>query len=320
MQATDITKVTEILSGAKSILIVSHSQPTLDSMGATLALYLGLVSMDKTVTVACATPMTVGLSSFVGADKVQSTVKQNSFVVSLDYQEGSIEKVSYNIAGNKFNLVIEERPGFGSFSEQNVSFSRSGGHADVVFFIGGSSETDFGDIFGSLAESISQKPMVVLSKDPGDASFGTIRISDSQSSCLTELTAVFLSSLGVTLTPDIATNILNGIYGATDSFRSKDVTSRAFEVASVCLKAGGKRFVEFEQETVGLQSSIPFPTVAQQPVLSPQQSTPSSQAVVEKPPQEDQQSVVTPTGKKQTPEEWLKPKIFKSSQPSPSRS
>ncbi len=319
MQATDITKVTEILTGAKSILIVTHSQPTLDSMGATLALYLGLLSMEKDVTIACAAPMTVGLSSFVGADKVQSTVKQNNFVVSLDYQEGSIEKVSYNITGNKFNLVIEERPGFASFSEQNVSYSRSGGHADAVFCVGIASEDEMGDIFGSVSDTITQKPTVILSKDPGVLPFGTVRISDSESSCLTELTAVFLSSLGVKLTPDIATNILNGIYGATESFRSKTITPRAFEVASVCLKAGGKRFVEFEQEQV-LQSPIPFPVSHSQSGIQAQDNSRQAPLISETIPQGNQPAITPTTGKKQAPEEWLKPKIFKSSQSSPSRS
>lgn len=320
MQATDITKVTEILTGAKSILIVAHSQPTLDSMGATLALYLGLLSMEKDVTVACATPMTVGLSSFVGADKVQSTLKQNNFVVSLDYQEGSIEKVSYNITGNKFNLVIEERPGFAHFSQENVSYSRSGGQADAIFCVGGSSEKDFGDLFESLADTISQKPTVVINKDQGELPFGTVHISDSESSSLTELTAVFLSSLGVKLSADIATNILNGIYGATDSFRSKDVTPRAFEVASVCLKAGGKRFVEFEQESMGLQSRISFPMPQKQTEVPKDQENTQQTSIIETLPQDNQHADVSSAGKKQAPEEWLKPKIFKSSQSSPSRS
>ena len=48
---TEITKVKELLAKAKDVLIVTHESPTDDSIGSSLALYLGLTSLGKKVTV-----------------------------------------------------------------------------------------------------------------------------------------------------------------------------------------------------------------------------------------------------------------------------
>ena len=80
---TDITKVKELLDKAHNVLIVTHENPTDDSMGSTLALYLGLTSLGKKVTVACPDPMTVALSNYVGANKVVSELSKKNFVIRI---------------------------------------------------------------------------------------------------------------------------------------------------------------------------------------------------------------------------------------------
>jgi len=77
---------------------------------------------------------------------------------------------------------------------------------------------------------------------PNNSQFGHHNLVDGQASSTAELVAEMLSTLGAALTTDIATNLLNAIYGATDSFRNPLVSARAFELAAACLKAGGKRF------------------------------------------------------------------------------
>lgn len=307
---SDITQIKEFLDGAKEILIATGEHPTFDSIGSVLSLYLGLQSIGKKVTVICADPVTVGLSNFVGANKITTAVSNKNFVISLDYVDGSIEKVSYNIEGNKFNLVIEPRAGYEGFSEDKVHYTHAGAAADLIFVVDTRHMTDLGKIYEDHKDIFSGKPIVNIDRHADNALFGKINIVDPQASATVELVSQVLSMSGVRLTEDIATNVLNALYDATNSFTSPTVSPRAFELAAACMKAGGRRFTKVtEREEIPVLSSEPMITAPQptaptaRPVSVP---TPVSAPVAS--------PAVTPAAAPvQAPPDWLKPKIYKSS-------
>jgi len=116
-----------------------------------------------------------------------------------------------------------------------------------------------------------------------------INFIDTNVSSVTELIAVVMSFTGVKLSEDIATNLLNAIVDATNHFQSALVNARTFEIASVCMKAGGKRFGKIVKQ--------PDSNVV------PLENQPAKQT---------QQGVVKQDQTKQSQaEDWLKPKIFK---------
>lgn len=281
----DVIKVKDVLDKASEMLVVTHEKPTADSIGSSLALSLGLSGLGKKVTVACLDPMTVALSSFVGVNKIVSDLAKKNFIVSLDYVDGSIEKVSYNIEGSKFNLVIEPRPGFEPFSPEKVHYSYAGGNADVIICVDTIHLGGLGKLYEDNKELFAGKPIVNIDYHPNNSYYGALNVVDRTVSSTAELIAKTLSTLGAPLTVDIATNLLNAVYGATNNFQNTIVSAGAFELAAVCMKAGGKRF--------------------QKPMA--QEETPSIEAVKDIPMQ-------TPSaGSGQAPSDWLKPKIFKSS-------
>ena len=288
---TDITKVKELLDKAHNVLIVTHENPTDDSMGSTLALYLGLTSLGKKVTVACPDPMTVALSNYVGANKVVSELSKKNFVISLDYVEGSIEKVSYNIEGATFNLVIEPRPGFDSFNQDKVHFSHANAAADCIFAVDTIHLGGLKKLYEDDKDLYAGKPIINVDRHPNNALYGQINLVNSQASTTAEVVAQLLSGIGAQLTVDIATNILNALHGATNMFQGANVTARVFELAAVCVKAGGKRF-------------------GAKPAVS--EEVPSGERVTLDMPKTETVSplrVASPAA----PADWLKPKIFKSS-------
>ncbi|KKU83478.1 MAG: Exopolyphosphatase-related protein [Microgenomates group bacterium GW2011_GWA2_47_8] len=251
----EIAKVKELLAKAQDVLVVTHEQPSPDSTGSTLALLLGLVSLGKKVTVACPDPMTVALSSFVGVNKVVSQLARKNFVISLDYVDGSIEKVSYNIEGNKFNLVIEPRPGFDTFSQDKVHYAYAGVAAQAIFIVDTIHLGGLKKLYEEDKELFAGKPIVNVDRHPNNTQFGQINVVDPVASSTAEVMARLLSALGVKLTQDIATNLLNAVYGATNNFTVPNITASAFDVASVCIKAGGKRFSDIQEPKV--QEEVP---------------------------------------------------------------
>lgn len=286
----DITKVKELLDKATDVLVVTHEHPTFDSIGSTLALYLGLVSLGKKVSIVCPDAMTVELSSFIGVNKFAQDLSRKNFIISLDYEDGSIEKVSYNIEGNKFNLVIEPRAGHDGFSQDKVHYSYGGTSADMIFSVDTIHLGGLKKIYEANKELFSGKPVVNIDRHPNNAQYGQMNIIDPQASSTAEVVSQFLSGIGVRLTADIATNVLNALYGATNAFQTAYVNAQVFELAAACVKAGGKRFwkptVQEEVPTVAVESvAPPAPVVEAKPATKPPE----------------------------TPPDWLKPKIYKSS-------
>lgn len=306
----DIAKVKDLLAQANDVLVVTHEHPTFDSIGSALALYLGLSGMGKRVTIACPDPVTVELSSFVGANKVVSALGRKNFIISLDYVDGSIEKVSYNIEGNKFNLVVEPRPGFEMFSQDKVHYSYAGSAANVIVAVDTIHLGGLKKLYEEDKDLYATKPIINIDRHPNNAHYGHTNMVDPQASSTAEIVAQLLAGLGVALTQDIATNILNALVGATNNFQNANVGPVAFELAASAMKAGGKRFSgQAAQEEVPSQgeSVSVEPKLQEQPapLRAPAVASGQTQPVVPK-----SQPAPAPTGK--APPDWLKPKIFKS--------
>ena len=56
-----LAKAKDLVGTAKEVVIVTHGNPTMDSMGGSLALMLGFISLGKKATVVCPDAITVGL-------------------------------------------------------------------------------------------------------------------------------------------------------------------------------------------------------------------------------------------------------------------
>lgn len=279
---SDVARLKDLIEKAKDILIVTHGSPTYDSLGSALSLYLGLKSIGKRAVIGCPTAMTVEFSSFVGADKLQQTFMKKNFVISLDYEDGSIDKVTYNIDGNKFNLIIEPRAGFEGFSQDHVSYSHQGTPVDLIITVDTIHLGGLGELYEKEKELYATHPIINIDSHEKNTRYGAVNIVSSAGTTA-EVVAAVLSELGVTLTEDMATNILHAIYKTTNSFQTH-VTAQTFEVAAQCVKARGKQIVPQQQKTTEPVAPTSQP---QEPVAPPKTQNP--------------------------PEDWLKPKIYKSS-------
>lgn len=331
--SNDITKIKELLDKSPEVLIVMHERPTFDSVGSALALSLGLTSLGKKVVVACPDPMTVELSSFVGVNKIVTELGKKNFVISLDYVDGSIEKVSYNIEGDKFNLVVEPRVGFEPFSQDKVHFAHAGTAASLIIAIDTIHLGGLKKLYEADKELFASKPVVNIDRHPNNANYGHTNMVNPQASSTVEVVAQLLAGLGVKLTEDIATNILNALYGATNNFQNGNVTATAFELAGACMKVGAKRFntepaaqgsdvakrrgdevkrdeilEEVKRQPVEEQKSIETQAVVDEVGTHEAKEAPVTAASH---PESEGAPVTEPSGV--TPPDWLKPKIFKSS-------
>lgn len=268
----NISEIRSLLEQSKEILVVTHENPNQDSLGSSLALFLSLSLSGKKVTIACPTPSTVAFSNLIGIDKVEPSLSGKNFIISLDYIEGSIEKVSYNVANDKFNLVIEPRPGAPTFGPEKVHFSSAQATPDLIFVLDCASLEELGKFYQDEKEIYSKITTINIDYHPNNLQFAKINLVEPNASSTSEIVAFFIQSLGLSLTQDMATNLLIGIESATHNFSLAQTSAGAFEATALCLKAGGKRGLLPEKETLK-----EAPADWLQPKIYKSAKTPSSQ-------------------------------------------
>lgn len=276
----DFTPVEEILTSARSLTVVLPKNLNQDKVASALALFLSLKKAQKEVSIVCSSPMTVEFSSLVGVDKVKDKLNGRNLVITFDYLEDSIEKVSYNIENNKFNLVIQPKEGYSPLSPEKVNYSYSGNHADAVFIIGASSPEDLEKIYTDNKALFEEGETVNIDISPNNSQFAKINLINPKMASYGEFISLLLSSLQLPVDEDIAGNLLLAMEKATNGFSLTKSTPTTFEAVAFCLRAGGRK---------PLKEFIPQ---RREKKVNPQ-------------------SQRTQEFKKKPSPDWLKPKIYK---------
>lgn len=237
----DFTPVEESLSTAHNLTIVLPMSLNQDKVASALALYLSLRKANRQVNVVCSRPMIVEYSSLIGVDKIKNKLSGRNLVVSFDYLEDSIEKVSYNIENNKFNLVIQPKEGYPPVSTEKIQYSYFGEQADMIFIIGASSFEDLGEIYFGNKTFFQEGNTVNININQASKPFAKINLINPQMASFGEFITFFLSNLKMPVDEDIASNLLLGIERATNNFSLTKSTPVTFEAAAFCLRAGARK-------------------------------------------------------------------------------
>lgn len=313
------SQVKSLLDSSSDILILLKKDPTIDDVAAGLALYSSLLQTGKIVSLACPTPLTVEFSNLFSVDKVNTKIGNKNLVISLDYTEGSIEKVSYNVEGNKFNLIIQPKAGFPLFSPEKVNYSYSGVGANLVFVIGAGTLSDLDNFYTENQKFFDSLPLININRNDNATNFGKVDILNKSASSNSELVFDLIKTLDYKIDPDALSNIITGIDHATNNLTINS-TADTFEAVALCLRMGGKRYltpkqIEEIQSVVTQPQVIPSPVISvpSQPPVSPLQ--PSTQPLKEQiTVSSDKPEVKKEETKPKTPPDWLQPKIYRGGQ------
>jgi hypothetical protein len=239
-QKPDFQKVREVLSEAQIVLVVFPKSLTIDKVAASLSLYLSLKKANRPVTIVSSQPMTVEFSRLVGADKITDKIGGRNLTISFDYVKDSIEKVSYNVDGGKFNLVIQPKPGFSPIDTKTVNYSYSGGDGSLIFIIGAQRLEDLGSLFESERNLFNEKRTINIDCSGENNQYGKINIVNPQASSCSEIIDEMIRELNLPFDQDMASNLLAGLRSSTNNLQSQSVSADTFEAAAHCLRAGAK--------------------------------------------------------------------------------
>jgi len=293
----------------------------LDSVAAALGLYLAGIAQGKSVRIA--TEATVsGADKLIGFDKISKTVEQggNILKVSFPYRDGNIDKVTYNITDDRFNLLIEPRSGAQPLTNNDVQFGYTGGQTDLIITVDAPTLESLGDAYLENPDLFIREKIINIDRRFDNQQFGGENLVEKQFSSTSEIVVKILEELHWELNPDIATNLYTGLVAATNNFTSFSTNAQSFEVASALLKSGARKlpvgapsrpsFAPNPAFSGGAEPSSKNQNVFSQPqkMVNPEPIKPQK-VVPQLQPQAQPQG--QPQAKK-PPQDWLKPKIFKS--------
>ncbi len=281
-----IDDLKKLYTSSKSIVIFLAKDSSFDGIAAGLSLYLAFKKAQKEVSIYCSTPTVVENANLVAIDKIQNSIGNKNLVISFDYVDGAIDRVSYNIEGDKFKLVIQPKEGKSALSSNKVAYSYSGLAADLVFTIDAKNLNDLGEV--ALKESeFFQKTKIVNISLRQNGKFASLNVATPGVFSLSELALSLFSSLSLQIDQDIATNILMGIEYASTSFSDPRLDATTFETVAYLLKQGAKR--------------------QKVPAFKQKEETKETK---EAPKAEEKRPAV----KNEAPADWLQPKIYKGGQ------
>lgn len=258
MDEQAIQSIKDVLDNNEQIAIAVGKNPTLDEMGAALALYLALDAENKRVTIASPTQPIVELSNLVGINRVKQNFESGSgdLVVSFPYKEGEIEKVSYTLENGYLNIIVKAGVDGLSFSENEVQYKRNGGSISVLFVVGTPRLSSLGNLFDP--QNLKDTTIVNIDNKSENQGFGEVVFISPDFSSVSEMIAELLSKLGCEIDNDIAQNLMLGISFATDNFQRPNTSSLAFEMAGILLKKGATRTPKTQVKMPLLKTQDPF--------------------------------------------------------------
>ncbi|KKR48347.1 hypothetical protein A3A55_00820 [Candidatus Roizmanbacteria bacterium RIFCSPLOWO2_01_FULL_40_14] len=295
MNTNNVFEIRSLLQNSQSVLIALAQSNDEDVVAAGLALYMTLVKMRKQVTIVSAQKVKVELSHLFSIDKITDKITGgNNLVVSLPYQEGSIEKVSYHIENNRFNLVIEPRGEKLDFDPNQIEYNYGRGDYDAVFVLGANNLSSLGEIYDRHKNIFSQKPLINIDKSNNNTRFGRINIVENMP--VSQLVAQLVKDLRLPLDQDAASNLYTGIISKYGSVTIDAVDPQALDVLSFLGRLKAQNL-----------TNKSTPTNQQ---VSDQSQQRNQQGDIQVQSSDNQLGNVDHDVEDQTPEDWLKPKIF----------
>jgi hypothetical protein len=264
-------------------------------------LYLGLSKMGKTPTIATSTKVTYNIKD-IDLIRTSLTSSGDNLVISFPYTDGSIDKVDYKIENNTFNLIVIPRPGFPKVSPEQVSFSYAGGKADCLIALDAPSLESIGRIYTENQEAFDQLPLINIDRHANNMQYGSVNYVIPAVASVSQLVLDIMRGVQIAIDGVMATQILNGIVGATNNFTLPTANAEVFADVAELMKLGAVR--EQAPETQAPAPRSPGRAQQGQPpansVPQPSQSRPRQQNQAQ--PQQQPQVQGRPQGQQARPQ------------------
>jgi hypothetical protein len=235
---TSIESTSLIINPAQSIIILLPSGPGQDHLRSAICLADSLSQAGKTVQIGASN--VVNTDDLPGIDQVKDSIGSRNLKISFDYQEEYLEQVDYDItADGKFVLLVKPKLDAPVPDTNQVKFEYSGAEADLIIFIGVNQKEDLGKIYAEEKQFVDNTKILSLSISQAPLAFEADKLHLVLSS-LSELVATYISQSQASITKDMASSLITGIYQGSKNLTSGTINSYTFSTLSYLMENGGK--------------------------------------------------------------------------------
>lgn len=264
LMVENMSRFVELLPQSQDIAIVFDQHADLDALAAATSLCLALQEAGKSARLFAPT-LPSSDPRLTGLDQVLTTFGHQNLLVSFDYSEDKVDKISYHIGEetNKFYLTIKPKKGAEPLSSEKVEFSYSGAEPDMIIAVGVSDLESLDSVYLGYEDTYANTTLVSINEY--ETSFGVLQLSSMGISSLSELVVELLQESQLQLTPQIASNLLLGIEDKTRGLRYGTVTAESFAAVADLLRAGGSRTWTPVRELEPTPAPVTEKKIAKQP-------------------------------------------------------
>jgi len=245
-----VNSLKEYFESSESIAVILGQKPTVDQLALASALYDGCKNLGKEV--GLYSPKRIKDEHFSSLKELQTELGKQNLVVSFDYNEEAVDKVSYHIGEetNKFFLTVKPKKGIKPLDPKSVEFSYAGADIDLIFLIGVHDLETLDQLYFSYESLYKNNYVVTLHNFKPE--IGTTQFDLSSSSSMSESMVDVIESLGMQVDENMATTLLMGIEHTTKNLQSLSTTAETFEKVARLLRAGARRIKRRESPTISL--------------------------------------------------------------------
>ncbi|MGL5830871.1 MAG: DHH family phosphoesterase [Candidatus Altimarinota bacterium] len=237
--------IINMIESSQNILIMPSTPVDGDSIGSSLALYLGLKKLGKPVTVVCADPIPEVYQFLPMMNAITDEFTPNpDFIVTLDTANSEIDSIQSHLENNKVNIIITAKKG--RFSANNVSFSHGPNKYDLLITVDTASLQQLGRFYFDNVPLFTEIPVINIDHHASNERFGRINHVDIMSSSTTEMIQSILEELEEKhskelIDAEVATLLMAGIITDTGSFQHSNTTPRSFSNAAKLIRRGARQ-------------------------------------------------------------------------------
>lgn len=243
-----LRQINAFLTPAKEVVVVVRPNPNLDTVAGALALAQALRKIGRRASVICPTKLT-GLKELKGVEEILTDLPQKQLTITVNYQQGSFEKVDPQKADKSLQLNVLPKAGQQPIEPINIDAKEYESKPNVAILIEIENLAHLQDFYTKNRTFFDQTPSINIDYHPNNAKYGKVNLIDPKASSVSEMITLMLYDLRVAMDGQIADNLYQGLADKTQNFAKDFHSANLLEAASICMRY--KRAAE--QPMVGVQ-------------------------------------------------------------------
>ena len=241
MEQNSKKQIFEFIKKSENILIALGPRANGDALGSSLAFYLFLKKLGKSVDIISANSPLEKFNFLPSCDKINKNFKADrEYIISIDIPHGKLNQLYYKHKGEQLKIYL--KPKNIELNREKISLQSGNFNYDLIVVCGIYDLEMLGSLYEENAELFFETPIINIDNHPSNEYFGKVNLVEITASAVSQILSKFLFEMQEdSIDEDIATCLLTGIISETKSFQAINTTPKAMETAAKLIALGAKQ-------------------------------------------------------------------------------